>query len=169
MPPPQLTNICLWDFSLHQYARPGVSRLCINLQDEHGVNVNLLLWALWLGYCGKTLDTRLLAQAQRKIHSWDQHYVVPLRQLRRRMKVEFGAENTAVEAVRARIKQAELLAEKYVLSLLESLPLSEANIHAHPVLPTIASSLMEANLHCYLESLSVNEDCSRQLLSLLDY
>ena len=39
----------LWEFSLDFYARPGVSAALIELQDRAGLDVNLILFALWLG------------------------------------------------------------------------------------------------------------------------
>ncbi|MGV8837927.1 TIGR02444 family protein [Cellvibrio sp.] len=154
----------LWDFSLRQYARAGVADACLRLQDEHGVNVNVLFWCLWLEQRGLTLDAARLRNAQKRIHAWDEHYVVPLRQLRRRMKAEFGGANSDIEQVRSQIKQAELLAEKQVLSLLEVLPQSwgkTAVASAH--LPTAGE-----NLRFYLQYLNVAESAIREVLALLD-
>lgn len=113
--------VSFWDFSLQQYARPGVADVCLQLQDQQSVNVNLLLWCVWLEACGLALDAARLQSAQKAIRSWDEHYVVPLRQLRRRMKAEFGVQDPDIEQLRSQIKQAELLAEKQVQMQLESL------------------------------------------------
>ena len=43
----------LWRFSLTFYARPGVSEALIALQDRAGFDVNLMLFALWLGVSGR--------------------------------------------------------------------------------------------------------------------
>jgi uncharacterized protein (TIGR02444 family) len=102
----------LWDFSLALYAQPGVADACLRLQDEQCINVNLLLWCVWLECIGLQLDDAHLHEAQRRIRGWDQHYVVPLRHLRQRMKAEFGTDDEAIEVVRSLIKQAELAAEK---------------------------------------------------------
>lgn len=161
MPSSLPINISLWDFSLHYYARNGVSHLCLNLQDGYGINVNLLLWALWLGFRGKKLDAGLLVLAQKEIHSWHQHYVSPLRQLRRQMKVEFGVGDKSIETVRAQIKDAELLAEKHEQQLLEYLSgeYSEASMDR--------SSLMTENVRLYLGVSGVDEDFCEQLLLLV--
>ena len=37
-----------WRFSLHFYRSVGVADACIALQDDCGVDVNLLLFLLWL-------------------------------------------------------------------------------------------------------------------------
>ena len=36
-----------WRFSLHFYRQPKVADTCIALQEEAGVDVNLLLFLLW--------------------------------------------------------------------------------------------------------------------------
>ena len=109
----------LWEFSLALYAQPGVAETCLALQNDHGVNVNILLWCAWLGSSGYLLDPESLAQAQVLIGDWSSHYIVPLRALRVQMKAEFGVSDTGIEAVRTAIKQAELQAEKEALSWLE--------------------------------------------------
>lgn len=161
MSSPPSSTCDLWAFSLHYYARPGVSDLCLRLQDEHGANVNLVLWALWLGFRGQLLDVAQLAHAQRKVHSWDQHYVLPLRQLRRRLKVEFGTSDDAIEAVRAQIKQAELLAEKHLQQLLETVP---GSLEQGAV---ASAQIMANNLRVYLRTLAVSESLVDSLLELI--
>lgn len=37
-----------WQFSEQHYARPGVAQACLELQDKHGANVNLLLLLIML-------------------------------------------------------------------------------------------------------------------------
>jgi uncharacterized protein (TIGR02444 family) len=156
-------EISLWDFSLHHYARAGVSDICLRLQDESGINVNLLFWAWWLGHRGQALDSELLLQARCSIHDWDQHYVMPLRQLRKQMKANFGTDNQAIEAVRTHIKHAELSAEKHVQQLLESM---SGQI---PLVPTKdARQLMEENLLLYMGAMAINEERSRALLAQID-
>ena len=39
----------LWRFALAVYQKPGVSDACLLLQDRHGCNVPLLLFAAWAG------------------------------------------------------------------------------------------------------------------------
>ena len=161
IPPDDVAS--LWDFSLRQYARAGVADACLRLQDEHGVNVNVLLWCLWLGQRGLTLDITRLRSAQKRIHAWDEHYVVPLRQLRRRMKAEFGTADAGVEPVRQQIKQAELLAEKHLQSLLEVLPHNWESAGATSAQPYIAGK----NLRFYLQQFNVADTAIVELLALL--
>ena len=48
-----------WRFSLDFYRRPGVPEVCLQLQDAHGVDVNLLLFALWQATERRTLSVEL--------------------------------------------------------------------------------------------------------------
>ena len=37
----------IWDWALEAYAQPGVPEACLALQDAHGQNTSLLLWAVY--------------------------------------------------------------------------------------------------------------------------
>lgn len=102
----------LWDFSLAHYAKPQVAEHCLQLQDSYGVNVNVLLWALWLESQHKLLTGERLQVALAAIAQWDINYVQALRELRRKMKQDFADDLAQVADVRDQIKHAELLAEK---------------------------------------------------------
>ncbi|HEX7762612.1 MAG TPA: TIGR02444 family protein [Cellvibrio sp.] len=146
----------LWDFSLALYAQPEVADTCLRLQDEQGINVNLLLWCVWLECKGLALDDAHLHEAQRRIRGWDQHYVVPLRHLRRRMKAEFGTQDAAVETVRKHIQQAELAAEKELQMRLQRVTqhwLEQGNASESAAM---ASGFKGENLRRYLDQAGVN-------------
>ncbi|HSC68661.1 MAG TPA: TIGR02444 family protein [Cellvibrio sp.] len=150
----------LWDFSLELYARPGVADACLHLQDTQAINVNLLLWCAWLDTRAIALDEVRLHSGRKRIHAWDEHYVVPLRQLRRRMKAEFGVEDAAIEAVRAQIKHAELLAERQLQLWLEILATSWDDK------PEINRLTDWHNLRFYLQHMNVTEAAIAQILAL---
>src|SRR5580700_6044309 len=55
-----------WRFSLAFYERPGVAEALITLQDRDGFDINLILFALWLGISGHgPLGGDTLAAAER--------------------------------------------------------------------------------------------------------
>src|SRR5580658_7843866 len=94
-----------WRFSLRFYRQPGVADACIALQDGCGVDVNILLFLLWLAG-----ERRQIAAAEARavcaaVGSWHDEVVVPLRTLRRLLKdhVPLVERNTA-ELFRTRIK-----------------------------------------------------------------
>lgn len=139
------TTNSLWDFSLKIYALPGVAEQCLVLQDEFGVDVNLLLWSLWLGVRGQLLSPELLSAAEAAVLDWSQLAVQPLRRLRRQLKAHFGVEDSAREAVRQAIKAAELAAENYQQQLLQGLA-------AATLRPPLA---VDGNCRTYLRSRQV--------------
>lgn len=160
----------LWDFSLALYAQPGVADACLHLQDEQGINVNVLLWCVWQECLGLPLDTAHLHEAQRRIRGWDQHYVVPLRHLRRRMKAEFGTGDEAIEAVRASIKQAELAAEKELQRRLQQMTFewTQQSDEAGFATEALAIQRFEGrNLRRYLDDAGVNRGAIDSLFQCL--
>lgn len=166
MPNPVLPGeSSLWEFSLALYARPDVAAACLRLQDEHLLNVNLLLWCVWLEGLGLKLELAQLHTAQRHIRGWDQHYVVPLRHLRQRMKAEFGTGNQAIEQVRSYIKQAELAAEQQLqlkLELLASGWLQNAGATAAGA--RVEGDFKGDNLRLYLQDAGVSSGAIQPLI-----
>jgi uncharacterized protein (TIGR02444 family) len=106
----------LWRFSLAFYALPGVAEALIALQDRDGLDVNLILFALWLGASGRGLLTSDgLAAADRTTRAIRAEIVEPLRALRRRLRTNPDAN---VQHLRDGVKALELTAEKLVQSRL---------------------------------------------------
>lgn len=101
----------LWRFSLAFYARPGVSKALIALQDRAGCDVNLMLFALWLGVSGSRLTKEELAIASRIARPISADIVEPLRALRRKLSSDPDAD---VQCLREGIKALELAAEKVI-------------------------------------------------------
>ena len=111
----------LWEFALALYEKPEVAACCLQLQDRNSVNVNILLWSIWLEHKHLCLtDERLLAACE-LIQQWDENYVQVLRTLRRNIKHEFKHNLALVANVRDSIKHAELTAEKQELQWLENI------------------------------------------------
>jgi uncharacterized protein (TIGR02444 family) len=102
-----------WQFSLGFYRRAGVADACIALQDQCGVDVNLLLLLLWLAEAKRQLSLGELCAIEEKTRSWSRAVVGPLRTVRRTLKG--GSELVAAaqaEVFRTRIKAIELEAER---------------------------------------------------------
>ncbi len=100
-----------WRFSLALYARPGVAEALIALQDRAGCNVNLMLFALWLGATRGTRLTRAdLADAAAAVAALGA-VAAALRQLRRQLR---DARDSDVAGLRRRIADLEIAAERRV-------------------------------------------------------
>jgi uncharacterized protein (TIGR02444 family) len=119
-----------WRFSLQFYRLPGVADACIALQDEAGVDVNLLLFLLWNARMGRVLSRSDVEALESRVAEWRDGVVIPLREMRRQLKspptlVEKGT----AEAFRTRIKQVELEAERLqqegLFALAQSTPLGQ--------------------------------------------
>ncbi len=79
-----------WDFSVALYDRTGVEAACLALQERHGLDVNLLLWSLWLADCGVALEAPILDRAKNAVADWQTEIVGPLRAVRRRLRESPG-------------------------------------------------------------------------------
>jgi uncharacterized protein (TIGR02444 family) len=105
-----------WQFSLAFYAAPSVARALIALQDRDGLDVNLMLFVLWLGVSGHgRLDSDGLRAAERAAGTIRADIVEPLRALRRSLGQNPGAD---VQRLRDGVRALELAAEKVVQSRL---------------------------------------------------
>jgi uncharacterized protein (TIGR02444 family) len=102
-----------WRFSLGFYRQPGVADACIALQEESGVDVNLLLFLLWHATRARELSEAEVKDLERRIGAWRDMTVIPLRNVRRALKSPPGlVAATTAEAFRTRIKAVELEAER---------------------------------------------------------
>jgi uncharacterized protein (TIGR02444 family) len=79
-----------WDYSVVLYGQPGVEAACVELQQRHGIDVNLVLLCVWLGERGTALDGETLARLCHAAERWQIEVVRPLRALRRRLKARIG-------------------------------------------------------------------------------
>src|ERR1700754_2253384 len=76
----------IWDFVLAYYGQKGFSEAAIALQDAHGVDVNMILFLMWLSAQRKSLsvdDVRAIGETS---HRWQKSIVVPIRAVRRLLK-----------------------------------------------------------------------------------
>lgn len=102
-----------WQFSLAFYARPGVAPACLVLQDEAGVDVNVLLYLLFLADGGWCVDAHALDRIETAAGRWRDEVVRPLRGVRRALKADLGAITAAdAAALRSEVKRIELESER---------------------------------------------------------
>ena len=109
-----------WSFAVVLYQRPQVSAACLALQDDLGVDVCLLLFALFVAKERHTLLERNdLESLDAAIADWRREVIWPLRCLRRRLKSgPQPAPATATDGLLQRIKSAEIEAEQIELAAL---------------------------------------------------
>jgi len=139
----------LWRFTLHFYRQAGVADACIALQDECGVDVNLLLFLLWLAAGGRQLSVEDIKELDEAVRPWRELTIIPIREVRRGLKgVRTLVEAGKQEAFRTRIKAIELEAESLQQEALYSRSLSsplgreaETTAAAHANIAAYAQSL----------------------------
>jgi uncharacterized protein (TIGR02444 family) len=119
--------MALWDWTLEAYAQAGVPETCLTLQDEHGQNTSLLLWAVW----AEAADPALLARAAALARRWEALALVPIRDVRRALKPAFeGVDDGEREGLREDVKAVELRAERVLMEALEAMTGDHGGAHA---------------------------------------
>ncbi len=96
-----------WEFSLTTYEAEGVAEAALAVQDQLGLDINLILYASWLASLGLKLTSGHLAGLESCIGRWRREVVIPLRAVRRELK---GIADVAV--LRDQVKDIELSCEK---------------------------------------------------------
>jgi len=110
----------LWTFSLAVYG----DQECLDLQDRHGIDVNLLLFCAFVGAVyGATLSEYEIIAAAGAVKEWNKGVVSRLRAARRALK-RFACKPAAIgslaTALREDVKAAELESEQIEQAMLES-------------------------------------------------
>jgi uncharacterized protein (TIGR02444 family) len=139
-----------WHFSLAVYAKPDVAEECLALQEEFGLDVNLLLFSVYMGAVrGVILSEQDVEHAIDIVAVWHRDVVKRLRGVRQSLKVlaKEQAAPTAkdIEKYRATIKAAELEAERFEHKWLEDWSHS-VRFHAPSGSPSAAAAANVATL-----------------------
>jgi uncharacterized protein (TIGR02444 family) len=109
-----------WRFSLRFYARSKVSAACLALQEEANVDVNLLLFLLFLAEHQRSAQSGDIARLDASVSAWREQVVKRLRDLRRALKPGIAeVPGTVSEAFRGQIKRLELESERIEQGALE--------------------------------------------------
>jgi uncharacterized protein (TIGR02444 family) len=102
-----------WTFSLGYYRGAGVSEACLELQDNCGVDVNVVLFLLWLASQKRTLAADQVKLIADKVRPWQIDVIGPIRALRRMLKSDAPLlDKGSAELFRTKIKAIELESEK---------------------------------------------------------
>jgi uncharacterized protein (TIGR02444 family) len=113
-----------WSFSLAAYNKPGVQKECLDLQDEHGIDVNMLLFCAFVGGDHHAvLPEPDIKAALEVVADWHKNIVSRLRQVRHALELLATDQKHAhlpAESLRTSVKAAELRAERIEQAMLES-------------------------------------------------
>ena len=141
-----------WDFSLAVWGREAVEPACLDLQERHGLDVNLLLFCGWAGRRGRALDDADIARLIEAARPWREATVVPLRKLRKWLKGQSAAPGATAGRLRERIKGDELQAEAIQQDLFVAvMPVPDG---------TGGPAVTVANMAAYFAALGIAPDAS---------
>ena len=112
-----------WTFSLDVYTRPGIADACLSLQDQHGCDVNVVLFCCWAASTGAgRLDDEIMVAAVASVEEWQAEVIKPVRSVRRRLEAELThVDHETAAKLRVEIAAAELHAESVEQDILEKL------------------------------------------------
>ena len=111
-----------WNWSLRAYARRGAAPALLRLQDDLGLNVNLVLWCLWCAQVFRAPEEALVRKAIDVTGQWSAPIAAQLRSARIALKSPPPlADKAAAKSLRDAIKNAELDAEKIEQKMLQAL------------------------------------------------
>lgn len=105
----------LWQFVLQIYSDAEIERSCLQLQNDHGVSINRLLFAAWLATQGRGYDST--HPALEEATHWQQRVTHPVREVRYRVRA-MREDAQPVAEVYQQLRRAELAAEQQELALL---------------------------------------------------
>ena len=118
------TQSRFWRFSLAVYQDDAVQEECLDLQDRHGIDINMLLFCVFVGAVhGAIISKHDVRDALSLIGAWNASVVRALRQVRRELKL-FAADPSPIQVaageLRTSVKAAELGAEQIEQAMLET-------------------------------------------------
>ena len=123
----------VWTFTVEMYGRSGVAKLCLDLQDRCGLDVNMLLFMFFLGQKG--LAPHSISSLEETVRDWRDKVIVPLRTTRRFLR---DAPSESAQELRQRVKADELQAERIEQHILcaavQPIPCDEPYAGAHAYL-----------------------------------
>lgn len=139
----------LWDFALQMYGHPEIKAACLSLQNDHGLNVNILLFCCWQNQ--QTLSKTTLGLAIDTLSAWHIQITQKLRNLR---KKALQQDKQAYQT----LKLVELYAEYYELALL--------GLNFPKIFDPIDKNASQNNLqlYCQLQNIPLH----RKILQLLE-
>lgn len=109
----------LWRFSLRVYAVREAAAECLDLQRVHAINVNVLLFCNWIAVSRHiALTAADIGLIESGIHNWHTLAVLPLRDIRDKLKSSTEMQHQDVQAFRRQILASELHAEQIEQALI---------------------------------------------------
>ncbi len=163
------------DFSAQMFRKPGIADACLFVQERYGLNVNLVLFCVWVADCGGgSLTAEHLQEAWRRLADWHKQVIKPLRDIRRVSRNEaLGIpeflRDGFVPQVEAAEQEAERVAQYVLAEFARTLAVSAQAVSAQAVSAQEVNDRAGAamtSLMTYMGELDIVSD--RQLTECLD-
>ncbi|MEE8058544.1 MAG: TIGR02444 family protein [Pseudomonadales bacterium] len=103
-----MQNNPLWTYTLEVYGKVGVELILLQLQDDFGADINMLLCCYWMAAASREMTNEDLAGLIKASAKWRAQCIMPLRAVRRFLKSQQG-----VESIRERVKTLEVDTEQW--------------------------------------------------------
>jgi uncharacterized protein (TIGR02444 family) len=128
----QLSPSRFWAFSLEVYGDKALAAACIDLQDRHGLDVNMLLFALFAASRGTALSRADIERLDAAVDPWRRNVVRPLRGVRRWLRDEAHAAADRASGLRRGVLEREIESEAFQQELMErTVPTGEGSGDPH--------------------------------------
>lgn len=105
----------LWEFALDLYAKPGIEAICLDLQNQHELSINRLIFAVWAARERKLLDLKHLTCSD--VSEWQQPISHPLRTVRYKVRERLDS-HPELAGVYKSLRKAELQSEQVEIAYL---------------------------------------------------
>ena len=123
----------LWDFALTVYQSDTIKQRCLELQDDYGVDICLLLGFLWMRKGGCRLAQFECSNLVAELDDWQRTKTQAIRALRRRVKRINGVSAQALSEVwYDAVLKLELQAEHMALNRIEHIAVNRWNLILYP-------------------------------------
>jgi uncharacterized protein (TIGR02444 family) len=160
--------ISFWSYSLDVYSRSGVAPACLALQDDLGIDVNVLLYCCWHGQTRGLIGERDFTALLEFTNRWSSALVKPLRSARSWLRDDGhdldGIPREDCEALRQRIKEAELESER-----LQQLAMQRLSIASTKPAQSESTQAALQNIATYLRMLdtTVSDESCKNFAAIL--
>jgi uncharacterized protein (TIGR02444 family) len=127
------TETPIWDFVLKFYKQQGVSESAIALQDSAGIDVNMILFLMWMAGHNRKLGAGEIRAVSDASHGWQNSVVVPIRNIRRLLKSDAPlVDNDTAQSYRKKVQALELEGEQTQLNAMAAMSKTVPSVAAAP-------------------------------------
>jgi uncharacterized protein (TIGR02444 family) len=117
-------------YSVGLYAHDAIKTKSLHLQNEYGVNVNIVLWLCWLDSNRLHLSPKVLEDALAIVQSESQTLLEDIRTLRLKISQSQSFTRVQEQLVRKHLVAAEVAVEKILLQRLQDLTARQTPVGA---------------------------------------